>query len=477
MLSIKVYSMETLVFLCNGDREYHSGVGIINNSKLPRLIRTKISSGSYYITDWSCWNSKFIKVGDRAYLQRSGSEPSGFIAAGHVIAAPKNEQLKHWDSKYSDLSEAYAFDDEGCFFVFIQLDSVVDFDFPLRQSYLARLPQFRAVNFNFGRGGARFDAKAAPFLDAEWAKHSLIQQRQGRGRRLVDVFIERGDKYRQKKDYQAAINAYQSALNVDSKDSKSINRIKTCNFALGANTSIQAREASVTEEKKSSTNVIIAIDKPLGNRERLKKQSLLSCLQKLSLESGGAIDRIKISESILEKKTSAKAQETSATKGQDKFNNVARLLAAREEVDKQKLLAPLDKDEAQRRVLVSILRRQGQTKFRQILLEAYEYRCAITDFDAEAALEAAHIIPYTETENNDPSNGLLLRADLHTLFDLNLIAIHPETMEVSLCTALQETEYRVIHGKQIRIPRNEVLRPSQEFLRQRVKQCPWFSCI
>ncbi|MEH1887220.1 MULTISPECIES: HNH endonuclease signature motif containing protein [unclassified Nostoc] len=41
----------------------------------------------------------------------------------------------------------------------------------------------------------------------------------------------------------------------------------------------------------------------------------------------------------------------------------------------------------------------------------------ITNFDAEVALEAAHIIPYSETENNHPSNGLLLRADLHTLFD------------------------------------------------------------
>ena len=41
-------------------------------------------------------------------------------------------------------------------------------------------------------------------------------------------------------------------------------------------------------------------------------------------------------------------------------------------------------------------------------------------------MEAAHIIPYCLTQDNNISNGLLLRADLHTLFDFNLITIEPE---------------------------------------------------
>lgn len=57
-------------------------------------------------------------------------------------------------------------------------------------------------------------------------------------------------------------------------------------------------------------------------------------------------------------------------------------------------------EEEQQRVLTYILRRRGQPQFRQALLDAYNHKCAITDCDAEAALEAAHIIPYAETSNN-----------------------------------------------------------------------------
>ncbi|MBN3880496.1 MAG: HNH endonuclease [Nostoc sp. JL23] len=75
--------------------------------------------------------------------------------------------------------------------------------------------------------------------------------------------------------------------------------------------------------------------------------------------------------------------------------------------------------------------------------------------------------------NNHPSNGLLLRADLHTLFDLNLIVIDPKTMKVHISPVLKETEYKTIDGKEIRVPKDEMCRPNQEFLKQRLKQCKW----
>jgi len=53
-----------------------------------------------------------------------------------------------------------------------------------------------------------------------------------------------------------------------------------------------------------------------------------------------------------------------------------------------------DEEDARRRELSSIVRRQGQPKFRQRLLDAYEGKCAISGFDAVQALEAAHIVPY-----------------------------------------------------------------------------------
>jgi hypothetical protein len=172
--------METLIFLCNGEADFGTKHGVIENSKLPGLIKTEIEKGKPYQISWSCWNSRFIQVGDRAYLQRSGNmgnEPSGFIAAGYVMAAPENEQLRLLNkSKYSDLSAAYVDDYYGRLYVHIEIDSVVDFDFPLEQKYLKKLSEFQGVNFNFGRGGARFNSKAASFLDSEWEKYSLIQQ-------------------------------------------------------------------------------------------------------------------------------------------------------------------------------------------------------------------------------------------------------------------------------------------------------------
>jgi hypothetical protein len=143
------------------------------------------------------------------------------------------------------------------------------------------------------------------------------------------------------------------------------------------------------------------------------------------------------------------------------------LLLAREELEKQKFFNFESDVDARQKITISIVRRQGQSQFRQSLLKADSYKCAITNFDAEAALEAAHITPYIETENNHPSNGLLLRADLHTLFDLNLIAINPTTMMVYISPILQTTEYRTIQGRKLQVPKDEICRPNQQFLKQR----------
>jgi HNH endonuclease len=64
-------------------------------------------------------------------------------------------------------------------------------------------------------------------------------------------------------------------------------------------------------------------------------------------------------------------------------------------------------------------------KFRKKLIAAYRGRCAVTDCDAYDALEAAHILPYRGPAFDHVTNGLLRRADIHTLFDLNLIGIEP----------------------------------------------------
>lgn len=104
------------------------------------------------------------------------------------------------------------------------------------------------------------------------------------------------------------------------------------------------------------------------------------------------------------------------------------------------------KEQINRAINQKFTGRQGQSRFRKDLLKAYKGRCVITGCDIEAALEAAHIIPYCLTKDNNIFNGLLLRADLHTLFDFNLIVIDPDTSFVDLNNRLQQSDsYRSLH--------------------------------
>lgn len=113
-------------------------------------------------------------------------------------------------------------------------------------------------------------------------------------------------------------------------------------------------------------------------------------------------------------------------------------------------------------VLGSIRRRRGQPYFRAALLAAYEGRCAISGCDAAAALEAAHIVPYGQGGTYDTSNGLLLRADLHTLFDLRLLSFGPgELYPVVLHPELSGTVYDdELAGLALRAPQHMSAAPS-----------------
>jgi putative restriction endonuclease len=116
--------------------------------------------------------------------------------------------------------------------------------------------------------------------------------------------------------------------------------------------------------------------------------------------------------------------------------------------------------DSRKRVLAQIVRRRGQREFRERLLEAYGGRCAITGCDAVEALEAAHIVPYQGDETNSVQNGLLLRADVHTLFDLGLIGVRPDVMMVLISEKLTTTIYRDLEGARLRRPIDPVRRPS-----------------
>ena len=70
--------------------------------------------------------------------------------------------------------------------------------------------------------------------------------------------------------------------------------------------------------------------------------------------------------------------------------------------------------------------RPGQAGFRIGLTEAYQRRCAITGENILPVLEAAHIQPVARQGTNDLTNGLLLRSDMHTLYDEGLLGVTPD---------------------------------------------------
>jgi len=126
--------------------------------------------------------------------------------------------------------------------------------------------------------------------------------------------------------------------------------------------------------------------------------------------------------------------------------------------------------DARERTWKFIAQRRGQKKFREDLLEAYEGMCAVTGCAVKDVLEAAHIYPYRGNHTNDPSNGLLLRADIHTLFDIGLVTIHPDSFKVLVKQELRKSSYGKYHNKILREPKNGAKKPDKSALETRFSE-------
>lgn len=114
---------------------------------------------------------------------------------------------------------------------------------------------------------------------------------------------------------------------------------------------------------------------------------------------------------------------------------------------------PITGSDARERVYRQIVARRGSRSFRDAMLQRYERACAVSGCRLVAVLEAAHIRPYRNPTDNRPTNGLLLRCDLHTLFDLDLLAVEPESLTVHLHPTVQGHAYDRYAGRPIRCRR------------------------
>ena len=116
----------------------------------------------------------------------------------------------------------------------------------------------------------------------------------------------------------------------------------------------------------------------------------------------------------------------------------------------------------------TVFPRLGQGAFRVVVTDSYKRQCALTGSHVLHVLDAAHIRPYGQGGNHSPSNGLLLRQDVHTLFDRGYLTVSPDH-RVEISRRIKDEfdngkEYYALHGKTILIPDQPEFRPSTEEL-------------
>ena len=117
--------------------------------------------------------------------------------------------------------------------------------------------------------------------------------------------------------------------------------------------------------------------------------------------------------------------------------------------------------------------RLGQGGFRVAVTDAYGRACAITSEHSLPVLEAAHIRPFADGGDHDVSNGLLLRADIHRLFDQGLVTVTADHQflvsrrleaDYNNGRTYYELQRRVKESGRIRIPSNAALQPNRDLL-------------
>jgi putative restriction endonuclease len=115
---------------------------------------------------------------------------------------------------------------------------------------------------------------------------------------------------------------------------------------------------------------------------------------------------------------------------------------------------------------ISINSRYGQAEFRGKVLRAYDNQCCISGETIPEILEAAHIQEYRNINSNHVQNGLLLRTDLHRLYDNGLIYID-ENYVINISNQISSPHYIQYHDKLIKLPSNLHEYPSKDALAKR----------
>jgi putative restriction endonuclease len=119
--------------------------------------------------------------------------------------------------------------------------------------------------------------------------------------------------------------------------------------------------------------------------------------------------------------------------------------------------------------------RLGQGAFRVLVTDIYRRRCAVTQERTLPALEAAHIRPYGDGGAHEAQNGLLLRRDIHSLFDAGYVTVTPD-LRFEVSRRIKEEfengkHYYALHGHKIDSPSDVGQRPNPDALTWHNEHC------
>ncbi len=104
--------------------------------------------------------------------------------------------------------------------------------------------------------------------------------------------------------------------------------------------------------------------------------------------------------------------------------------------------------------------RRGQGPFRQSLIDAYGFVCAFTGPGPSEALDAAHLYSYADLGEHHIDGGLLLRSDVHALFDAGMLAVTPSDLTIDVDPTLRSFRtYGELHGNALCIAPPDAIRP------------------
>jgi putative restriction endonuclease len=119
--------------------------------------------------------------------------------------------------------------------------------------------------------------------------------------------------------------------------------------------------------------------------------------------------------------------------------------------------------------------RLGQGAFRVLVTDIYQRRCAVTHERTLPALEAAHIRPYADGGAHEARNGLLLRRDIHSLFDAGYVTVTPD-LHFEVSRRIKEEfdngrHYYALHGHKIEPPPDTGQQPDPDALTWHNENC------